>query len=284
MTNRIPLESEGLIANTVTESENENEKHSLYISSENSLASVVAPFESMDNSLKCSSIVGVPRLFLGFPLIGTENFSFPAVINSLGFAPTEERDGVYLWQSDNLENIQNQKILQESCELLVNLMRYVSIKATHHSYKLAHIPDIHEQNWLNQNRFCEFLKDSLIEYIRDVPVVINESDRRISPRIAVIPLADTDEGIDEIWQLLSNCKSIEEKLPRRNEATGWSSAVASWAKLLSIETTSYTEVKTGQQIAYDVHTNSHVPSAKPTTHSVRRLQETLLKEEVCPIE
>ena len=53
--------------------------------------SVTVPLESKDGSLVCQSVEKIPRLFLGFPLVGTEVFSFPAVINSFKF--TQRKTG-----------------------------------------------------------------------------------------------------------------------------------------------------------------------------------------------
>ena len=75
----------------------------------------------------CLPIVDIPRLFLGFPLVGTENFSFPAVINSFQFTATEHRDGVFLWQAEdtaNVANQENQAVIEEACGLLAQMLRF----------------------------------------------------------------------------------------------------------------------------------------------------------------
>ena len=123
---RTPLEQEGLQQITVEESKMEGRAEKKYLLAQGEQASVAIPLGSIGDDLACLPVGDTPRLFLGFPLIGTENFSFPAVINSLSFTPTESRDGVYLGQSGNDANINNQAVIEEACELLVGLLRFVA--------------------------------------------------------------------------------------------------------------------------------------------------------------
>ena len=86
--------------------------------------SVVVPLKSDSNGMECLSIDKIPRLFLGFPLVGTEAFSFPAVINSFNFTASENRDGVPLGQSDNEANLTNQSVIEEAYALLVKMLKF----------------------------------------------------------------------------------------------------------------------------------------------------------------
>ena len=135
----------------------------------------------MTDSQRCLPVDNVPRLFKGFPLIGTENFSFPAVINSFGFTPTEDRDGVYLGQSDNDANIENQAVIEEAGELLVCILLFAAESGWQNIYELAKIPAISEQNWLNKDWIQSTLKGHLIENIRQNPAVLNEAGKDITP-------------------------------------------------------------------------------------------------------
>lgn len=62
--------------------------------------SVAALLVAKDESLAIEVAPQVPRIFVAFPLYGTDDFAFPAVINSAAFKPAEERDGVFLGRSD----------------------------------------------------------------------------------------------------------------------------------------------------------------------------------------
>lgn len=71
----------------------------------------------------------LPRLFLFYPLIGTEHFGFNYVIHSKNFQPTEPRDGLHL-NSENeknkIEERANQKLMNEASGLVFNFLdRYL---------------------------------------------------------------------------------------------------------------------------------------------------------------
>ena len=91
----------------VSEAEAGNRKRWEYLLAHGDMASIAIPLESTTDGRRCLTINDTPRLFLGFPLIGTESFSFPAVVNSFKFTPAENRDGVHLGQGDNQANLDN---------------------------------------------------------------------------------------------------------------------------------------------------------------------------------
>ena len=277
---RVQLGQVGLQQVTVVENENGNRKERKYLLVQGEKVSVTAPMESTDGDMECLPIGGTPRLFLGFPLIGTENFGFPAVINSLGFTPTENRDGVYLWQSDNDANRENQEIIKEACELLLGLLRFAVASGSRNAYLLANVPAISDREWLNSTQFQECLEEELIEEIRNAPVVLNELGEGIQPGKLKLPFAETAEGVESIWDLLDGLDGGREGLPRRDEAAGWCMAVKSWASISECEASSFDEVIDGRELASQVHNASYDPSANPRTHRITRLG---LKEGVDPI-
>ena len=238
---------------SVTENKNGNENKRMYLLSESEKASVAVPIEPMENNQRCLPVGKVPRIFLGFPLVGTENFSFPAVINSLGFTPTEDRDGVYLGQSDNDANRENQLIIQNACELLVNLFKFSAESGWCNTYELANVPTIHEQNWLNPVWIRDNLKAQLIENIRETPAVINESGNAKVPETATLPLTEIEPSVKALWDLLDGLEEIRDTLPRRNEAIGWRRNVKSWADVYEDDPMSlFDEAMDGQKLASDI--------------------------------
>ena len=253
------LPQENLWKILVTENENGNENKRTYLLSESEKVSVAVPIESTDNNQRCLPVGKVPRIFLGFPLVGTENFSFPAVINSLGFTPTEDRDGVYLGQSDNDANRENQLIIQNACELLVNLLKFSAESSWCNTYELANVPTIHEQNWLNPDWIRDNLKAQLIKNIRQTPAVINEAGNARVPEAATLPLAEIDTGVKALWALLGGLEKVRDTLPRRDEAIGWWRNVKSWADVYEDDPISlFDEVMDGQKLASDIDEKARV--------------------------
>lgn len=278
---RKQLDQDGLLQVTVSESENGSLAERKYLLVQGQKASVAIPFES-DDDAKCLSVGDIPRLFKGFPLIGTENFSFPAVINSLNFTPTENRDGVYIAQSDNEANIKNQAVIEEACDLLVELLQFAASANWRNTYLLADVPVLRQRDWLNPDWLRECLKERLVEKSRQNAVVISEAGEAIPPDDLELPFANTDEGVVALWDLLDGWKGAREKLPRRDEAVGWCATAQSWASLSGGDISSLDEVTDGCKLAKCVHEVSQDPN-NLTTHRLLRLNNSL-KDDISEID
>ena len=235
---------------TVTEDTNGNSKDRQYLLTKGDMeTSVIVPLELEDEGLVCQSVEKIPRLFLGFPLVGTEAFSFPAVINSFKFTPTENRNGVYLGKNDDSENNTNQAVLEEACTLLARLLQHSASTAWHHTHQWIEIPTIQANDWVDAEWLKKWVKNKLMSAIYDTPVVLNETSNAILMREAILPVAGSDEGIEDLWDLLEVWKEYSEKLPRRVEAIGWCKTIKNWANILGEETTEYRAGIDGSQLA-----------------------------------
>lgn len=62
-------------------------------------------------------ISSFPKLFCDFPLIGSEDFHFPMVINSFHFNPLTERDGIWLKGEEDPEVTQNKGLIESAFKL-----------------------------------------------------------------------------------------------------------------------------------------------------------------------
>ena len=280
VTKRSRLSQVGLQKIRVSENENGNQNNKVYLMAENEKTAVAIPLESMDDGQICLPINYIPKLFLGFPIVGTENFSFPAVINSFEFTPTEERDGVYIGQADDNANYKNQAVIEEACELLVELLRLAASFGWRNIHLLTEVPAIQKRNWLNTDWLRECLKEHLIKKIRQTPAIVTKAGQAISPKDATLPLTEIDADLKTLWDLLDGWQGNSEVLPKRSEATGWCNAVKSWAMVSTSEVSSFNEVVDADKLASCVDKVSHDPSANPTTHRLSLLD---LKEGISAI-
>ena len=216
---------------------NENRTELKYFLAEGQKASVAVQLQLVDAHPECFLLEETPRLFADFPLIGTESFSFPVVINGNReiFKPNENRDGVRLGKgspSDSDTNRNNQAVIKEACDLLVDLIKYAASKGWNHLHRWTKIPstkklvDDVEQLWLRDQ-----IKGKLIEKIRKTPVVLTLSGKPIETEAAMIPVAESNESVERLWDLLKDRKEYREKLPRRDESKGWCNTFKSWAKV-----------------------------------------------------
>ena len=242
---------------TVTEDTNGNLKDKQYLLAKGDMeTSVTVPLESKDGGLVCQSVEKIPRLFLGFPLVGTEAFSFPAVINSFNFTPTESRNGVYLGKNDDPENNTNQAVVEVACTLLGRLLQHAASAAWHHTHQWIEVPMIQGNDWVDAEWLKKCVRNKLMATIYETPVVLNGSGNAILMREAILPVAESDEGVEALWDLLEVWKEYPEKLPRRVEATGWCETIKNWANVLGDETTVFRAGIDGSQLASQMVENT----------------------------
>ena len=278
-----PLQSDvsGIQQITVTERTNGNNTETKYLLAQGEKASVTVPLTSSDNSLVCLPIENIPRLFLGFPLVGTEDFSFPAVIHSLDFTPTENRNGVYLWQSNNEANRNNQAIIEEACALLVRLLTFVAASGWCNVHRLVEIPPIEKKDWLDIEQLRNCLKSKLIDKIPPTPAVITSTGDLLAPQDAVPLQAKSDAGIETLWKLLESLEGTREKLPKQDEATGWCRAIQSWT---SVSEHLPPMLRSGGNLASFVEEKSKYTQGPDTGSGHLENIQRLLRPDVCAID
>lgn len=93
------------------------------------LTTIAMPVKRTADGVRILPLIpGVPRLFCDFPLLGTESFPFPVVINNPTFNPTEPRDGIFLTKTDRPfpQSDQNKRIIEEALKLYLLLLEYAS--------------------------------------------------------------------------------------------------------------------------------------------------------------
>ena len=256
VTERLPLSQDRLRQVTVSERENEDQQDKVYLlaEAEGEKISVAVPLEPIDNGQICLPVDDVPRLFLGFPLADTEDFSFPAIINSFEFGPTEDRDGVFLGEGDDEVNHTNQSIIKEACELHLHLLSFAASSGWRNTFALTKVPSIREQKWLNKCWLQETLEEQLIEQFRQIPSVVSKAGGAIPAIESILPIAEEDEGVEALWNLLNDWKEFRDMLPRRDEAVGWSYAIKSWSTILYGEDNpiSFREKMDGEKMALHI--------------------------------
>lgn len=235
---------------TVTENTNGNSKDKQYLLAEGDMkTSVTVPLESQNGSWICQSVKEIPKLFLGFPLVGTEAFSFPAVINSFEFTPTENRNGVYLGKYNDDENNTNQAVIEEACKLLSHLLQQASSNAFHHTYRWVDIPEIRGNDWLNAKWLKALIVNEFMPAIYRTPIVLNETGDAMLWKEAILPIAESNESVEALWNLLKVWKDYSDKLPRQVEAIGWCKIINSWANILGKETSAFQSTIDGEKLA-----------------------------------
>ena len=237
--------------------------------------SVAVPLKSNRNNSVCQSVENIPRLFKAVPLTGTEVFSFPAVINSLAFKPTENRDDLFIGLGDDEANTENQLVIKESCTLLVLLLQYATSKGWHSVHQWTEIPNIQHpaeetREWL---RTC--IREKFIEKLQKTPIVLNADGIAIDPEKVKFLLAKSEIDVQTLWDLYASIKGQREFLPKREEAPGWCNAIRSWADVYQDEPMSlFSEVRNGVKLASAIQKRTYKNNnCGKIEHLQRLLQE-----------
>ena len=270
---RTTYERDGLQQITVLETDHRESIERHVLLAQHGRTAVACPV-STGNTPECLPVGQIPKLFLGFPLIGTEDFSFPGIINSFDFTPTENRDGVYLAVSRNNEaNARNEKAVETACELLIALFRWSASSGWLNTYNLAHVPDIPGKDWLNPGWLQTTIKDVFIEGLRQNLCILDDAGDTVSH--IELPIAETDEGVKSLYDLLAGWSDRPRSMPRQSEVIGWANAVKSWSRISECEVSSFEEVMDGQKLADQIQDISLDKSAPNPIYRLSLLQAVL---------
>ena len=203
-----------------------------------------------DGTQRCVPEEG-PRLYLGFPLVGTDRFSLPTAVNSFMFGPTEPRDGIYLGQADDETNRVNQQLVGAALALHVKLIYFAAANGYANSAILATVPPVKEQSWQNTDWLRQAIQEELIAPLRETPSVVPVQGNALAPKNAVLPRADDTTQVLELRRLLHGMEHTTALLPSPEEAKSWSDAVASWESICG-DTAAFEEAWSGHRLAEEV--------------------------------
>ncbi|HAO08327.1 MAG TPA: ATP-binding protein [Chryseobacterium sp.] len=166
----------------------------------NETVSIAVRAIKKDDDFEILSLENVPKLFCDFPLIGTENFHFPIVVNSFYFNPQTERDGIWLMGENDAEVIENKDLLEQALVLYKEIINDLEGKSFKNVFNFAKtkLPSTDEKY---------FDPEWYIKYIQ-VPL------RKFLLTKSIVELEDGNNGkLNELWfPLKSYTKETKEKL------------------------------------------------------------------------
>lgn len=165
------------------------------------------------------------RLFCDFPLIGTENFSFPVVLNSRKFLPKTERDGLYL-QGDGKFAIQNKELITQATVLYSQLLDYV----TKDNFKEFHVIAKHDIPPKNDSFDHTWYKKDIQSKIRTAlltyPVIELENNNLAKIEDIYFPFANEKSIRMEIWNKTFDL--YPNSLPFKKHIENWYMITKDW--------------------------------------------------------
>ena len=146
------------------------------------------------------SLNNIPKLFCDFPLIGTENFHFPIVVNSFYFNPQTERDGIWLMGDNDTEVIENKDLLEQALVLYKEMIDDLESKSFKNVFNIAKtkLPSTDEK-YFDADWYAQYIQAPLRKFL------LTKS---------IVELEDGNSGkLNELWfPLKLYTKEIREKL------------------------------------------------------------------------
>ncbi|MGC3977756.1 MAG: hypothetical protein QM751_05680 [Paludibacteraceae bacterium] len=169
------INDDDLIVNYIYINQSVKKIYSLYSEPENLI--IILPLIEKDEAFVFEK--NLSKLFLYYPLIGTEEFGFNYLVHSKQFAPTEPRDGIHL-KSKN-EQVQekekhNRYLIEKASELISNFSEKYSLTIQNPLF-LADINfNSHSQN-IHLSEYFKELKSSWVDRFKAIRLVETENER-----------------------------------------------------------------------------------------------------------
>jgi hypothetical protein len=156
----------------------------------------------------------IPRLFITFPLIGTEKaFPLPFLIHSPHFEPSPEREKIWL-TVDTAETKTNKSILETAFKeyLIIANALIKENKANDNFHLLANLGRLPDVEWLDKDWYISQL-NFLIENIDGLPIVETcsaDNKKQTSLKKATIPFSYNNQNAiveaHDVWELIAILK------------------------------------------------------------------------------
>ena len=188
------------------------------------------PLQKQDNNFSVINFdPRTPKLFCDFPLIGSEQFDFPTILNIPLFNPSETRNNVLLDERNDEKRRFNKSIFEESLELYYNLLDYASENWS----DVYHLASSSMPSNLDYQWYKEKIQKPIRNKLLDTPVVETHQNEQILLRNALFPHHRSKEQVTQLWQLV--LALYPDRLPKKDHILGWYSIIdGDWKKDLNL--------------------------------------------------
>lgn len=171
----------------------------------------------------------VARLFLYYPLIGSEDFGLNFVINCNKFLPTEPRDGIHLQSNKDQVKEQeeaNRKIIEKASQLIFGFLKSNVLRVSNPLlYAQINFKRNTDNNLLNE--YFETIQKTWIEEYKLLPIVETANGFKPINEVCFFDeeLLNNTEYFDDIYTLVS---TFYNNIPTKDKVILWSKFASEW--------------------------------------------------------
>ena len=216
----------------ITEKANSNppELHELWIARNDDVEIAIKGNSQNDGIRSVETLEHVPRIFVGFPLFGTEDLSFPVIINSRKFEATDERDGIFLGADSTEQITQNKGLLEQASQLLIELVLSSESDQWEGLQSLLKLKQPPDRIWLDPNWYTDNLLKRCLSSIVKLRVLKTDAGNFITPEEALVPVVSVPEetALTALWDVCSRFSHLSSKIPAKQLAFEWAEIVGGW--------------------------------------------------------
>ncbi len=213
----------------IGDSQDKTEPRTVAVLRSNDLALLLF-LNDQDGNFSIGPPANVPRIFVAFPLFGTESLPFPFVINAPGAIPTDERDGLFLGSNIEREaNARNKSLLESAWGAY---QRFIDVAAARHwgrLHELARIAPSDRFEWLDIEWLHATLRSNALHLISSHSLVETTSCGLRPPSESIFPLGVPESQFHQFHMLV---EQLYGALTVRFDVAGpWKENIERWHAL-----------------------------------------------------
>jgi len=198
---------------------------------------IALPLSEKDNAIVLDE--NLSKLFLFYPLIGTEHFGFNYLVHSKQFAPTEPRDGIHLKSKNEQvheKELHNNLLLKRASELISDFVSKHCLNLTNPH----HLAYINFNTGIQNTHLLEYFKDLKKEWVTKFKTynLVETSVERIKPQDTCFfsnELLLDEKYFDSIYALVNLYWT---NIPNKDITATWTKSILNWED----ETTSFIKI------------------------------------------
>lgn len=166
-----------------------------------------------------------PTLYRQFPLIGSEKFHWPFMVNGDTFFPTEDREGLFLNSDEDEDSLANRALLERAVDEAVAFAKWLIEHGFTDRYVMAYtrIPDI---AWEGEAKeWYKRVQASWREQILELTLVENHvAEPTVLKDVFIPKFGTTKELREEFWELYAPFVGYG-LVPRKDLLHAWLEAI-----------------------------------------------------------